>query len=63
MPPAEQFLNSYTVSTPASGFALNFINVVAPTASLSSVMLDGVVVPLASFTAIPGSTFSGAQLA
>jgi uncharacterized repeat protein (TIGR01451 family) len=63
VPPAEQFLNSYTVTTPATGFITNFINVVAPTASLASVKLDGVVVPGASFTAIPGSTFSGAQLA
>ena len=62
VPPSEQFLNSYTVTTPASGFALNFINVVAPTASLGTVTLDGVAVPGASFTAIPGSTFSGAQL-
>lgn len=63
IPPFEQFLNSYTVTTPATGFSANFINVVAPTASLGTVKLDGVVVPGGSFTPIPGSTFSGAQLA
>ena len=63
VPPAEQFLNSYTVTTPASGFDTNFINVVAPTASIGTVTLDSVAVPAASFTPIPGSTFSGAQLA
>jgi hypothetical protein len=63
MPPFEQFLNSYTVTTPATGFTENFINVVAPTASLATINLDGVPVPSGSFTAIPGSTFSGAQLA
>jgi hypothetical protein len=63
VPPAEQFLSSYTVTTPASGFTTNFINVVAPTDSLASVRLDGAAVPAASFTAIPGSTYSGAQLA
>jgi hypothetical protein len=62
VPPSEQFLNSYTVTTPATGFNTNFINVVAPTASLGSIKLDGVAVPGASFTAIPGTSFSGAQL-
>ncbi len=63
VPPFEQFLNSYTVTTPATGFLINYINVVAPTASVGTVKLDGVVVPGASFTAIGSSTFSGAQLA
>ena len=63
VPPFEQFLNSYTVTTPATGFAENFINVVAPTASLATINLDGVPVPGGSFTPIPDSTFSAAQLA
>jgi hypothetical protein len=62
VPPSEQFLNSYTVTTPATDFDANFINVVAPTASLATIKLDGVTVPIGSFAAIPGSTFSGAQL-
>ena len=62
IPPTEQFLPAYTVSTPATGFSANFINVVAPTASIASVKLDGAVVPAASFTAIGSSGFSGAQL-
>ena len=63
VPPFEQFLNSYTVTTPATGFTENFINVVAPTASLATINLDGVPVPGGSFTPIPDSTFSAAQLA
>jgi hypothetical protein len=63
VPPYEQFLNSYTVTTPASGFDTNFINVVAPSATVGSVTLDGTAIPAASFTPIPGSGFSGAQVA
>jgi len=62
IPPYEQFLGSYTVTTPATGFAGNYINVVAPAAAVGTVTLDGVVVPAASFSAIGSSGFSGAQL-
>ena len=62
IPPYEQFLAGYTVSTPASGFALNFINVVAPDAAVGAITLDGSAIPSASFTAIGGSGFSGAQV-
>ena len=62
IPPFEQYLNSYTVTTPADGFSRNFINVVAPNRALNSLTLDGAAIPLASFTAIGSSGFSGAQL-
>jgi uncharacterized repeat protein (TIGR01451 family) len=62
IPPNEQFLSSYTVTTPATGFTTNFINVVAPTSAVGSVVLDGTAIPAGSFTAIPGSSFSGAQV-
>jgi uncharacterized repeat protein (TIGR01451 family) len=62
IPPSEQFLAGYTVSTPASGFALNFINVVAPDAAAGTITLDGSAIPAASFTAIGASGFSGAQV-
>ncbi|HCV42806.1 MAG TPA: hypothetical protein DGH68_04940, partial [Bacteroidetes bacterium] len=62
IPPYEQFLAGYTVTTPATGFGLNFINVVAPIAAVGSIMLDGVAIPPASFSAIGASGFSGAQL-
>jgi hypothetical protein len=62
IPPFEQFLASYTVTTPASGFTTNFINVVVPNAAVGSTLLDGTAIPAASFTPIPGSTFSGAAL-
>jgi LPXTG-motif cell wall-anchored protein len=62
VPPFEQFLAGYTVTTPASGFSGNYINVVTPTATVGAVTLDGVPIPSGSFTAIGTSGFSGAQL-
>ena len=64
--PYAQFLNSYTVTTEPEGadpaITDNYINVVAPTSEVGAVTLDGTPIPAASFTAIPGSSFSGAQL-
>ncbi|MGI4865230.1 MAG: cellulose binding domain-containing protein [Janthinobacterium lividum] len=62
IPPTEQFLGSYTVTTPASGFSGNYINLVAPTVAVGTVRLDGAVVPASSFSAIGSSGYSGAQL-
>jgi hypothetical protein len=62
IPPFEQFLAGYTVTTPASGFTTNFINVVAPNAAVGSILLDGAAIPAGSFTAIGSSGFSGAQV-
>lgn len=61
IPPFEQFLADYTISTPASGFSINYVNIVAPTSAVGSVTLDGVVIPAGQFTPIPGTTFSGTQ--
>ena len=62
IPPFEQFLADYTVTTPATVFQINYINVVAPNAAVGTIDLDGVPIPPASFTAIGASGFSGAQL-
>ena len=62
IPPYEQFLNNYTITTPASGFSGNYVNVVAPNAAVGNISLDGTTVPPASFSAIGSSGFSGAQL-
>ena len=63
IPPFEQFLASYTVTTPDSGFDPNFINLVVPDAAVGNVLLDGVAVPAASYTAIGTSGFQGTQQA
>ncbi len=62
IPPFEQFLGNYTITTPATGFAQNFVNVVAPSAAVGSIRLDGVIIPAASFIAVGSSGFSGAQV-
>jgi hypothetical protein len=63
IPPSEQFLADYTITTPAVVFQTNFVNVVAPTAAVGSILLDGTAIPSASFTPIGSSGFSGAQVA
>ncbi|XXF80458.1 Ig-like domain-containing protein [Myxococcaceae bacterium GXIMD 01537] len=62
IPPYEQFLTEYTMTTPASGFRVNYLNVVAPAGAVGAVTLDGVAIPAASFKAIGTSGFLGAQL-
>lgn len=69
VPPLEQFLSSYTVSTPAEEsipeperFDRNFINVLAPTGSVGQIELDGVPIDVDRFTPIGDSGFSGAQV-
>ena len=47
IPPKEQFLASYTVTTPATGFSINFINIVAPNAIVGAINLDGSAIPSA----------------
>ena len=60
--PFEQFLAGYTITTPASGFGVNFVNVVAPNAAVGNITLDGTTIPADSFTAIGTSGFSGVQI-
>jgi hypothetical protein len=62
VPPFEQFGKSYTVSTPQSGFAQNFINVVAPASAVGAITLDGSPIPAGLFTPIGASGFFGAQV-
>ena len=62
IPPLEQFLPGYTVTTPATGFATNFINLVVPNSAVGDVGVDGTDVPAGQFTPIGSSGFSGAQV-
>jgi hypothetical protein len=62
IPPFEQFLATYTVTTPATGFPLNFVNIVTPNAAVGSITLDSAAIPVASFIPIGSSGFSGAQV-
>ncbi|MEM7435365.1 MAG: hypothetical protein AAF436_09465 [Myxococcota bacterium] len=64
IPSASQFIKSYTFATPASGFPTNFANVVALTADVTAnvVRLDGTPLSPSVFTALPGTSFSAAQV-
>jgi len=60
--PFEQFLANYTVSTPATGFVDNYINIVIANSASGSVILDGAAIPASEFDPIGASGFSGAQI-
>jgi hypothetical protein len=64
LPTTEQFLASYTFTTPSSGFSSHYVNIVAlaTDAAAGLVVLDGAPVPAGSFTPIPSSAYSGAQV-
>ncbi len=62
IPPTEQFLANYTVTT-VLGYTTHFVNLVVPNSIVGSLTQDGVAIPAASFTAIGASGFSGAVVA
>lgn len=62
IPPSEQFLAEYTVSTPANNFAINYQNLVIPTAAIGSLRMNGNPIETSLFSPIPNSRHSGAQL-
>ncbi|WP_422925495.1 putative Ig domain-containing protein [Singulisphaera sp. PoT] len=62
VPPFEQFLDHYTITTPATGFPTNFVNVVAPASAVGSIELDGVPLAADLFHAIGDSGYVGAQV-
>jgi len=62
IPPSEQFLAEYTVSTPAANFAINYMNVVIPTVAVGALKMDGSPIAGNLFAPIPNSRYSGAQI-
>ncbi len=64
VPPYQQYLSSYVLDVASpTGFSFsNYASIIAPTAAVGSVTVDGTAVPSGSFSPIPGSTFSGAQV-
>ncbi len=63
LPPYEQFLSNYTVTTPATGFPINYVNVVASAADVGLIELDGMPIAANLFSAIGASGFFGAKVA
>jgi hypothetical protein len=62
IPPFEQFQTGYTVTTPATGFASNFVNIIARDSAVGDIQVDGTAIPPGDFTPIGSSGFSGAQV-
>ncbi len=60
IPPFEQYLGNYTLSTPASGFVGHYLNIIAPQGGIASVELDGSFIPSSDFAQIGTSNFFGA---
>ncbi len=62
IPPYEQFLGNYTISSSDNGFTNNYINLVVPTRAIGDVRVDGAFVPAGSFTEIGTSGFHYAAI-
>jgi hypothetical protein len=61
VPPVEQWLSEYVVTTPAMSFS-NYLNLAVPTSSVGQVTIDGTPAAAGSFTAIADSNYSVAQV-
>lgn len=62
VPPFEQYLDTYILATPPTGFGNNWVNLTVPMAAVGSVRVDGAIVPAGAFSPIGSSGFYGAQL-
>jgi RHS repeat-associated protein len=62
IPPSEQFLADYTVTTPAEDFPVNYINIVAPAGSENTITIDDVAVSPNLFSAVGDSGYVAAQV-
>ncbi len=62
VPPSQQYLNSYLVNTPTYTIDRHFVNVVIPSGSIPSAILDGNSINPDLFTVIENSEYSFAQI-
>jgi hypothetical protein len=68
LPPTGNYLTSYTVYVPpddlvTGDFDESYLNLIVPTSAITATYVDGVLAStLAPFTAISGSSYSGAQI-
>lgn len=60
IPPLEQFLTNYTISS-IPPFMTNYVNLIAPSEALGNIYEDGVLIPNSAFTIIAGTNYHGAQ--
>lgn len=62
VPPSEQFLDHYTITTANKYFNINYANVVAPAAEAGQIQLDGTAIPASQFHPIGTSGYVGASV-
>jgi RHS repeat-associated protein len=62
IPAKEQYVKHYTVTAPATGYSINYVNIIAPFAALSSLKLDGLNLSPTNFVQIQNTDFYGYQL-
>ncbi|MCG8317644.1 MAG: putative Ig domain-containing protein, partial [Pseudomonadales bacterium] len=58
----ENYLSSYTVSSPQTDLAMNFVNIVISDSAASTLLLDGVAIDSSTFVAIGNTGYSYIQL-
>lgn len=61
IPPIEQYLSDYTLSTPSDGININYANLIIPSDAVGTLRMDGAPLPV-TFTAIGSSGLSGARI-
>jgi hypothetical protein len=60
VPPDDQFIVNYIISSGTPNIFNNYVNIISPNSNLSNVQLDGVTVGAGLWNAIAGTSFSGA---
>ena len=62
VPPSAQFLKRYQLGSPTIGFGRHFLNVIAPSAAIATMQLNGAAVAPSEFTQIANTDFHYASL-
>lgn len=62
IPPYEQYINSYTINTPPTGFNTHWLNIVAPQTAIGNVTVDGTPIMAGSFAAVAGTSYVYARI-
>jgi hypothetical protein len=62
VPPDDQFLTDYIISSGTNSIPNNFVNITSKTSNTSAVMVDNVAVPSGSWTSVSGTSFSTARV-
>ncbi len=62
VPPVEQFLSVYNVTTPADIYPYNYINLIAPAETIDSIRIDGEQIDANLWITMPDPSYRGVQL-